>query len=100
MVLNYSLGLRPRADLKSRYIEMINPRTGNPYLYVAYPSPDSYFVVSYIWTVENIKVMNGFIYYKDENTSITPYDYLSTGQILGFVDDPDLIVLISNEYNN
>jgi hypothetical protein len=79
---------------------MLNPLTGKPYLYVAYPSPDSYYIVPYIWTVETIKVMNGFIYYKDENTSITAHDYLSTGQILGIVDDEELICLISNEYDN
>jgi len=79
---------------------MNNPPTGNPYLYVARPFPHSYYVVPDFWTVENIKVMNGFIYCKGENTSITPHDYLSTGQILGFVDDEDLIILISNEYSN
>jgi hypothetical protein len=70
------------------------------YLYVAYPSPDSYYVVPDVWTVETIKVMDGILYHKGEKTSITAYDYLSTGQILGIVDDPELIILICNEYTN
>ena len=94
-------------DLENPYANVVegqnpplNPLTGNPYLYVAYPSPDSYFTVPDVWTVENIKVMDGFIYHKGEKTSITPHDYLSTGQMLGFVDDPELITLICNEFNN
>ena len=78
----------------------MNPLTGNPYLYVARPFPDSYYVVSDFWTVDNIKVMNGMIYCNDVSTSITPRDYLSTGYMLQLGDDPDLIQLVSNEYND
>jgi hypothetical protein len=77
---------------------MINPLTDKPYLYVAYPSPDSYYVVPDVWTVENIKVIDGIIYHNGEKTSITVHDYLSRGQMLGIVDDPELITLICNEY--
>ena len=76
---------------------MLNPLTGKPYLYIAYPSPDSYYVVSNVWKPDDIKVIDGFLYHKGENTSIRAHDYLSRGQILGFVDDPNLIYRICSE---
>ena len=78
---------------------MSNPLTGKNFLHVSYPSFESYYAVPNDWKLEDIKVIDGTLYYKGEKSSITAFDYIPKGQTTLYIeDDPESISRICHEY--
>ena len=74
---------------------MDNPLTGKNFLHVA---PESYYAIPNDWKLEDIKVIEGVLYHKGVQSSITAFDYLPPCGILIIDDDPESLTRICLEY--
>lgn len=77
---------------------MINPLTGKNFLHVSYPSGEYYYAIPNDWKLEDIKLIDGILYYKGEKSSITAFDYLPNGEMLVIDDDTEALTRICHEY--
>ena len=69
---------------------MSNPLLGKNFLHDASP-PESYYAIPNDWKLEDIKIIEGVLYHKGIQSSITAFDYLPPSGEL--IIDPDLEAL-------
>ena len=78
---------------------MSNPLLGKNFLHDASP-PESYYAIPNDWKLEDIKIIEGVLYHKGIQSSITAFDYIPKGQTttLYIEDDPEASTRICFEY--